>query len=219
MFQPKGAILAARVLRLSIGSWPLAEFQVDDVAADPAHTRLVQALDFRPRDILGHHRDAAQPLGIQLDRVEHGIIAGAIDAGLRENPTGQAKRIEHMTKVAWQCVGGCVEPVRRERVAVPWAEHVGVAIACVRRRRSRDRRENRRLMYLGGADPLYPAHNWAFRAKGSPSPGRQFERTFSDDFRAGVGAGRPNRQGGGDRLVPTYKCRISKGLEKNGSYL
>src|SRR6185295_526951 len=38
-------------------------------------------------------------------------------------------------------------------VLLPW---------CRGRQRSRDRRENRRLMDLGGAHPRYLAHDWAF---------------------------------------------------------
>lgn len=52
---------------------------------------------------------------------------------------------------------------------------------------------------------------WCFVPTAAQAPGRQFERTFSDDFRAGVGASRPNRQGGGDLFVPNVQEPHFKG--------
>ena len=66
-------------------------------------------------------------------------------------------------------------------------------------------------MDLGGATRSTQHAIGLFCAKGSPRPGRQFERTFSDDLRAGVGAGRPNRQGGGNLFVPNLQEPHFKG--------
>jgi hypothetical protein len=59
------------------------------------------------------HRDAAQPVGMPRQRVEHGAVVAAMRAALHQDAAREAERVEHAEIFCERCVGRRVAAIRR----------------------------------------------------------------------------------------------------------
>ena len=103
------------------------------VDAETANAGLGQAPQLIVGDVLADQRDAAQPAGVCLDRIDDEAVVVAVEPGLHQHAAREARGVEHREIVVEIHRRRRIEPRRGVGILVPRAEHVRMAVCGVRR--------------------------------------------------------------------------------------
>jgi hypothetical protein len=115
------------------------------VEAQPAHAARMPAPQLRRRRVGLGHGDAAQPVGMARQGVEHRRIVAPMGATLHQDAAGKAHRVEHPQIFFQRRIGRRVAAVVGIGKSRRRAEYMGMSVAGLRRRWNlRPRRFTRR---------------------------------------------------------------------------